>query len=154
MKETIRYLSLHDNRYLRYFKGHRDRVVSLQMSPVNETFISGSLDGTVRLWDLRSQICQGILRLKQDKKAFIGHTVSCSFDPSGLIMAVAMGDNIIKLYDTRKYDKGPFSTFNIEQTSELYWNNMQFSSNGKYLLLTTFSGILLIDSYEGRLVRK
>lgn len=24
--ESLRYLSLHDNRYLRYFKGHRDKV--------------------------------------------------------------------------------------------------------------------------------
>jgi hypothetical protein len=26
--ESLRYLSLYDNRYLRYFKGHRDRSLS------------------------------------------------------------------------------------------------------------------------------
>ncbi len=30
--ESLRYLSLYDNRYLRYFKGHRDRSVPLQNS--------------------------------------------------------------------------------------------------------------------------
>ena len=34
------------------------RVVALAMSPINDTFISGSLDDTVRLWDLRSNACQ------------------------------------------------------------------------------------------------
>ena len=34
------------------------RVVALQMSPVNDTFLTGSLDKTVRLWDLKSPNCQ------------------------------------------------------------------------------------------------
>ena len=56
--ESLRYLSLHDNRYLRYFKGHRDKVVSLALSPTSDFFISGSLDNTIRLWDLNSNSCQ------------------------------------------------------------------------------------------------
>jgi len=53
--ESLRYLSLHDNRFLRYFKGHRDRVVSLAMCPTNDTFLSGAMDDTVRFWDLRTR---------------------------------------------------------------------------------------------------
>ena len=34
------------------------RVVTLNMSPVDDTFISGSLDKTIRIWDLRSPNCQ------------------------------------------------------------------------------------------------
>ena len=34
------------------------RVLSLHMSPIDDTFISGSLDRTLRLWDLRSPNCQ------------------------------------------------------------------------------------------------
>merc|ERR1711907_614080 len=33
--DDIRYLSLHDLRYLRYFKGHRKPVVSIAISPVS-----------------------------------------------------------------------------------------------------------------------
>lgn len=34
------------------------RVVSLCMSPINDSFMSGSLDHTIRLWDLRTNSCQ------------------------------------------------------------------------------------------------
>lgn len=34
------------------------RVVSLCMSPINDSFMSGSLDHSVRIWDLRVNSCQ------------------------------------------------------------------------------------------------
>ena len=51
--DTVRYHSLHDNKYLQYFKGHRGRVISLEMSPVDDGFMSGSLDKTLKYWDVR-----------------------------------------------------------------------------------------------------
>ena len=59
---AIRYMSLHDNKYLKYFSGHTAKVVSLSVSPVDDTMISGSLDKTVRLWDLRSPDCVGLMQ--------------------------------------------------------------------------------------------
>jgi COMPASS component SWD2 len=43
------------------------------MSPVDDTFLSGGLDGSVRLWDLRTNVCQGLLRCRGSPVA--------SFDP-------------------------------------------------------------------------
>ncbi|XP_068664604.1 protein ANTHESIS POMOTING FACTOR 1 isoform X3 [Aristolochia californica] len=101
--ECLRYLSMYDNRCLRYFKGHKDRIVSLCMSPINDSFMSGSLDHTVRLWDLRVNACQGLMRLRGRP--------SCAYDQQGLVFAVAMEGGAIKLFDSRSYDKGPFDTF-------------------------------------------
>ena len=56
--DAIRYLSIYDNKYLRYYKGHTKRVTNLKMSPQDDTFLSSSEDETVRLWDLRSPNCQ------------------------------------------------------------------------------------------------
>jgi len=150
--ESIRYLSLHDNRYLKYFKGHRDRVVSLAMSPLDDTFISASLDETIRLWDLRSNACQGLLRLPH------GRSSSVAFDPQGLIFAAAVENNSIKLYDLQSYDKGPFSTFHLTLNNPQYiadWHSLKFSNDGKYMLLSSTSPqsnenlIFLVDAFTG-----
>ena len=54
--DIIRYLNVAQNKYLSYFRGHSKRVVTLCMSPTDESFLSGSLDKTIRLWDLREAI--------------------------------------------------------------------------------------------------
>jgi WD40 repeat protein len=53
MPDQIRYMSLHDNKYLKYFKGHTDRVVALEMSPTEDMFLSAALDNTVCFWDFK-----------------------------------------------------------------------------------------------------
>jgi len=144
--ESLRYLSLYDNRYLRYFKGHRDRVVSLAMCPINDMFLSGALDDTIRLWDLRTSACQGLLRRK-------GHP-TVAFDPQGMVFAIASAVNTVKLFDIRSYDKGPFATF-VVHNSPVEWTGMKFSPDGKYLLLSTTENIIfLIDSFSGAKVQQ
>ena len=51
--DIIRYLNVHENKYISYFRGHTKKVVTLCMNPTDETFLSGSLDKTIRLWDIR-----------------------------------------------------------------------------------------------------
>ena len=63
------------------------------MSPVDETFISGAHDKTLRLWDLRSPNCQGLMH--------VGSKPVAAFDPQGLIFAAAMNSEEVKLYDLR-----------------------------------------------------
>ncbi|KAJ3058403.1 hypothetical protein HDU99_006819, partial [Rhizoclosmatium hyalinum] len=55
--DAIRYLSFHDNKFLKYFTGHESLVTAIEMCPQDDTFISASRDGEVRLWDLKSNNC-------------------------------------------------------------------------------------------------
>ncbi|KAL8528177.1 hypothetical protein ACS0TY_005834 [Phlomoides rotata] len=139
--ESLRYLSLYDNRCLRFFKGHKDRVVSLCMSPVNDSFMSGSLDHSVRMWDLRVNACQGILHLRGRP--------TVAYDQQGLVFAVAMEGGAIKLFDSRSYDKGPFDTFLVGgDTAEVC--DIKFSNDGKSVLLsTTNNNVYILDAYNG-----
>ena len=61
----------------------------------------------MRLWDLRTQICQGLLHTP-------GNPIA-SFDQQGLVFGVGTESGMIKLYDVRSYDKGPFDTFVVSQ---------------------------------------
>ena len=67
------------------------------MSPIDDMFLSGSLDKTLRLWDLRSPNCQGLMHLSSRPVA--------AFDPEGLIFAAGVNSESVKLYDLRSFDK-------------------------------------------------
>ena len=151
---TLRYLSLHDNRYLRYFKGHRGAVTSLEISPVDDSFLSGSQDGSVRLWDVRAPECAGFLRLPP------AATPAVAFDPEGIIFGVAVANpgrgsaHAVKLYDARSYDKGPFATFDLDlgNDNSLVFSSLAFSPDGGSILLsTTGEPLVVLDSMNGEL---
>ena len=91
--------------FFSHFRGHTKRVVTLCMSPTDDSFLSGSLDKSIRLWDLRSPNCQGLMQLA-------GRPVA-AFDPEGLIFAAGINSESVKLYDLRSFDKGPFSSFKL-----------------------------------------
>lgn len=55
------------------------------------------MDQTIRLWDLRTNQCQALLRANGMSR---GRTCA-DFDPTGAQFCVLMGDNAINTYDTR-----------------------------------------------------
>ena len=84
-----------------------------------------------------------------------------AFDPQGLVFAVATGSKYLRLYDARNWERGAFSTFelspsNNSNNSAVSWSNLQFSPDGKEILITlnsssepsSTSGIIL-DSFDG-----
>jgi COMPASS component SWD2 len=151
--DTIRYLSTHDNSYLRYFEGHEKNVTCLSLHPGQDNFLSCSEDNSVRIWDASTKNACGKLLLNGAHLA--------AWDPSGNIFAVASPTaQAILLYDFRNYDKEPFSTFDILQYSQELtpnsvskgWNKLEFSNDGKSLLLgTTGQSHFLLDAFEGTL---
>ena len=155
--DTVRYHSLHDNKYLQYFKGHKGRVISLEMSPVDDGFMSGSLDKTVRLWDLRSPSCRGILNLPASPVV--------AYDSSGVVFAVGVNQySRILVYDVSNFDKAPFLTITLDDPSlaritypprAIYMTSLAFSTNGKYILVgCSGEAHYVIDAFSGYLVAK
>jgi len=59
----------------------------------------------VRLWDLRSNQCQGLVQCPSPPTA--------AFDQQGLVFCIGSDSGVLKLYDVRSYDKGPFDTFTV-----------------------------------------
>jgi COMPASS component SWD2 len=144
---TVRYLSLHDNRYLREFRGHTDAVISLQMSPKDDSFTTAAADNTARIWDLRSANCQGVMRFDGS-----GHRPAAAFDPDGVVFAAALSSGCIKLFDVRTYTKGPFTTFTAGG-APASCSCLKFSSDGKKMLIGAPGRVLCLDAYTGDLLQ-
>jgi COMPASS component SWD2 len=155
--DGIRYLSMHDNSFIRYFRGHTKRVTSLSMSPSSDIFLSAALDNSVKLWDCRSSTNQGQLDFTSPYLT--------AFDPSATVIAIASPPaQTVHLYDFRNYDKPPFATFDLLEIEKRYaashgqktgqgWSGLELSNNGKYLLVPTNGpGHYLLDAFTGELV--
>jgi COMPASS component SWD2 len=149
--DVIRYLSTHDNTFIRYFSGHERSVTCLAMNPGADTFLSCSEDDTVRLWDTNTQHSCG--------KLLISRPYLAAFDPSANVIAIASeAAQTILLYDFRNYDKEPFATFDLLEHTHAFspnsiiknWNKLEFSNDGKSILVgASGHGHLLLDAFEG-----
>ncbi|KAJ5101817.1 WD repeat protein [Penicillium alfredii] len=148
---SLRLLDLHNEGYVRYFSGHTDKVTCLALSPGSDSFISCSKDDTVTLWDVGSRNPQGKLKLATPYLV--------AFDPSATVIAIAsQSTSSVLLYDFRNYDKPPFSTFDLAPFEETYtpstrgraWTRLEFSNDGKYLMVgTDYHGHYILDAFEG-----
>ncbi|CCK71438.1 WD-repeat containing protein SWD2 KNAG_0H00220 [Huiozyma naganishii CBS 8797] len=138
----IRHLNLETNQYLRYFTGHGALVHDVQMSPLNDTFLSASYDESVRLWDLRSSKAQAIV------PSVLPNCIA--YDPSGLVFALGNPESMeIGLYNLKQLVKGPFLTIKLEHMNKS-WNKLEFSNDGKYLLVgSSYGKQLVLDAFSG-----
>lgn len=146
--DAIRYLSYGDRKeYLRYFPGHTRKVISLSISPNGNSFLSGSMDHTLRLWDFRAPNCQALLHST-------GRPI-VTYDPEGVIFAVGIDSETIKLYDTRSFEKGPFFTSpKIERERDCDWTGVKFSEDGNTILISTNGQVIrLFNAYDGKLMK-
>lgn len=149
INHTIRYLSTHDNSYLRYFEGHEKAVTCISLHPGQDNFLSCSEDNTLRIWDCATKNPCG--------KLLLNGAYLSAWDPSGNVFAVASPSaQSVLLYDFRNYDKPPFATFDLlgfgGEKGSRGWNKIEFSNDGKHLLLgTTGQSHFLLDAFDGHL---
>ena len=77
-------------------KGHNGDVAALSLCPTeNNTFVTGSVDRTARIWDLRTPGCTQTLW---------GHESdvnSVSFHSSGVMFVTCSEDKTVRLWDIR-----------------------------------------------------
>ncbi|CAD5225368.1 unnamed protein product [Bursaphelenchus xylophilus] len=140
--DTIRLLSLYDQKYIRYFQGHKETVTGLSVSPIDDMFITSSKDRTIRFWDAKQEVCAGVMNLPE--------AGAVAFDPEGLVIAVAIGSEQIRLYDKRSYENGPFISFDLGVIKDTQWTNIKFSEDGKSILIMTSGNYhRLIDAFNG-----
>ena len=138
--DTIRLWNLTKNEFTRYFRGHRGKVTGLAVNPADDTFLSAGMDHMIRLWDTRTAGCQGILRFPAQ---FYG-APCVAFSPDGLAFAAGVPPSLVKLYDFKMCERGPFAEASASG-KPLDFNYMQFDQTGMYLLAATNEGCHVFD---------
>lgn len=170
---VVMYYSFHDNRILTKFTGHFGKVTSLAMMPLKagshiyentgsqatapDTFVTGSNDGYIVLWDLRTG---GAVHSTQTEQTQFGlfsfktPVVAVQFDPSGNSLATVTQDQLT-VFDVRKLDAAtPVSVFPTlkQDTTKLSQKDkpvlhykrlrMQFQANHRLLIYSLGSSLL------------
>src|SRR5258708_28507838 len=78
------------------WRGHADSVTCLEISPDGRYIISGSLDRTIRIWDVETGAVVG--------EPLVGHTgavLSVAYSPDGHHIASGSRDQTIRIWDGR-----------------------------------------------------
>ena len=79
---------------IKNWSGHNDEVNSIVFSPDGQMAVSGSLDGTLRLWDIK-----GTPIMQQPWCGHEGKEVSCvAFSPDGKVLVSSSIDGTIRLW--------------------------------------------------------
>jgi COMPASS component SWD2 len=175
-RNAINYYSVHDNKILRKFKGHQDKISCLSMCPADDTFLSSGDDRSVRLWNVQQAGCLAECKLPVEAA---GGTLAV-FDSTGLVFCVAARMNTgtgyyLHLYDARNFSAGAFAELKVlfddlenaidthiigstsDQTAKLAkgnWSRLSFNQSGNQILVGADAGLsILLDGFEGTIQR-
>jgi WD40 repeat protein len=104
--------------------GHTDRVHAVAFSPDGHTLLSGSYDGTARLWDVATHRQIGVPLNGHD-----GEVYSVAFSPNGNVVATGADDGMVRLWEvaTHRQIGAPLNGHDGEI------NAVGFSPDGKIL---------------------
>ena len=113
------------------FQGHSADVLSVVFSPQGPCIVSGSVDGTLRLWDLKGNTIG---------EPFQGHSrsvISVAFSPDGTRIVSSSRDKTLRLWDLEGNTIGePF-----QGHSDAVWS-VAFSPDGSHIISGSANGIL------------
>jgi COMPASS component SWD2 len=174
-RNAVNYWSIYDNKILRKFRGHTDKVTTISMSPADDSFLTSSLDRTVRLWTLGSAACLAELKLPNETE---NQAISV-FDSTGLVFAVTAAmaggaGHYLHLYDARNHSVGAFAELKVLQSdlekaiqsqlgtspdqarllSQTDWHFLQFNLSGNQILVGADKGTcIVLNGFEGTVQR-
>lgn len=189
------------NEYIRYFRGHKGEVCSLSVSADGRNIISATaIEKKVLLWDVLVDQPIGAMDfssytpiMRTYPPNYFGEDITVkprflaapqpvvAFDSGSVsstvfaVMLRAQGE-ILKLYDMRNFQKGPFKSVTHKMFDEMVenfptgvskdlrmtaitalgadFNDMKFSPDGKLILLNTNGPFFFIlDAFTGELVQ-
>ena len=107
-------------------EGHTDGVAAVSFSPDGSLLASGSSDGTILLWDMRSRERVAIFGVAILERHTDG-VAAVSFSPDGALLASGLGDRTVLLWDVATREQ-------VATLGHRLWvNAVSFSPDGTLL---------------------
>jgi len=122
-RSDVRIWDLETKKLIHGLSGHGATVYALALAPSGRVLASGSIDGTVILWDTITW-----QKIKELKNGSAVHGLA--FSPNGTRLATGCADSSIRLWDTSSYQQ--VAELRGRHTS--YVHSLQFSPDGEKLI--------------------
>ncbi|MAD99156.1 MAG: hypothetical protein CMK53_00840 [Proteobacteria bacterium] len=119
-------------------RGHLDDLSSLSMDTSGDLLLSGSLDGTLILWNMKNQEL-----ISTREEAHKGEISSLVFQPSGILAVSAGQDGKVKLWSLPELE--PIHTFSKHRKRVTH---TKFTVRGDKLLTSSMDGTIGIWDWE------
>ena len=140
---------------LRVFSGHTAHVFSLDLSPAGNVLVTGSVDETVRLWDVRRGTCMNVLPAHSDP------VTSVRFSPDGTVVCSGSYDGLVRLWSVAtgaclRTIRAPSEErlASVASAPPSPVGHARFSQNGAFLLVSTLDGrVRLLDTRTGAVAK-
>lgn len=139
--KAVKLWSIETKRFLSSFLGHTNRVLRARYSPSGKTIASCSEDRTLRIFDVLSGDC-----VHTYGESHNGYANDVAWHPEGALVAVALSNNCIKIYDRR-----------IHKLIQMYSvhagavNSIAFHPSGHLMITGSDDGSTkVLDLLEGR----
>lgn len=139
--KAVKLWSLETKRFLSSFLGHTNRVLRARYSPSGKTIASCSEDRTLRLFDVLSGDC-----VHTYNESHNGYANDVAWHPDGSLVAIALSNNRIKIYDRRVHKL--IQMYNVHVGAV---NSIAFHPSGHLMITGSDDGSSkVLDLLEGR----
>jgi WD40 repeat protein len=124
-------------------EGHTGDINSVAFSPNGSLVVTGSADGTARVWDATTGKTVGELR------GHNGSVNSASFSPDGKFIVTASDDETVRLWDA---DRFAFVRM-VGRTYTSVVSSAEYSADGQFIVAASGEAAWVCDPVRGEVVR-
>ena len=144
----IMYWCIHSNEILFSFKCHSNTITELILNPVNDLFISSSLDGTSCIWDLNLRKCAFMFEDSQ----------CCNFDTKGeIVLSVTNAfikqkeiyENFINVYNLNEMNEKP-KVFSVKCKNII--KQIKYTTDNEKIICISENNLFILNSENGKFI--